>query len=52
MSIIYKFDHLDYLGFGSSIDFLSYHTYLLVGILGATLAVVIAFMCLMLCHCG
>ncbi|XP_037617603.1 protein FAM171B [Sebastes umbrosus] len=42
----------DYLGYGSSIDFLSYHTYLLVGILGATLAVVIAFLCLMLCHCG
>ncbi|XP_024144674.1 protein FAM171B [Oryzias melastigma] len=42
----------DYLGQGNSMDFLSYHTYLLVGILGGTLAVVIGFLSLLLCHCG
>ncbi|XP_034409107.1 protein FAM171B [Cyclopterus lumpus] len=41
----------DYLGYGGSIDFMSYHTYLLMGILGATLAVVIGFLSLLLCHC-
>ncbi|KAL6115270.1 fam171b [Pungitius sinensis] len=38
-------------GRGFSIDFLSYHTYLLMGILGATLAVAIGFLSLLLCHC-
>lgn len=33
-------------------DFLSYHTYLLLGILGGTLAVVVGFLSLLLCHCG
>ncbi|XP_060888608.1 family with sequence similarity 171 member B [Labrus mixtus] len=42
----------NYLGHGSSLDFLSYHTYLLVGILGGTLAVVIGILSLLLCHCG
>ncbi|XP_035488878.1 protein FAM171B [Scophthalmus maximus] len=42
----------NYLGHGSTMDFLSYHTYLLTGILGGTLAVVIAFLSLLLCHCG
>nr|XP_020476206.1 protein FAM171B isoform X2 [Monopterus albus] len=42
----------DYLGHGSSVDFISYHTYLLMGILGATLAIVIGFLSLLLCHCG
>ncbi|KAM8904739.1 protein FAM171B isoform 2-T2 [Spinachia spinachia] len=38
-------------GRGFSIDFMSYHTYLLMGILGATLAVAIGFLSLLLCHC-
>uniref|UniRef100_A0A3P9JEQ5 Membrane-associated ring finger (C3HC4) 7 n=1 Tax=Oryzias latipes TaxID=8090 RepID=A0A3P9JEQ5_ORYLA len=42
----------DYLGQGNSIDFLSYQTYLLLGILGGTLAVVVGFLSLLLCHCG
>ncbi|XP_049426264.1 protein FAM171B [Epinephelus fuscoguttatus] len=42
----------DYLAHGNSIDFISYHTYLLMGILGATLAIVIGFLSLLLCHCG
>uniref|UniRef100_A0A3B5BIP6 Family with sequence similarity 171 member B n=1 Tax=Stegastes partitus TaxID=144197 RepID=A0A3B5BIP6_9TELE len=33
-------------------SFLSYHTYLLIGILGGTLAVVIGLLSLLLCHCG
>lgn len=48
---IYKSDRLDFLGHESSLDFLSYHTYLLVGIFGATLAIVIGFLSLLLCHC-
>jgi len=44
-------DHSDYLGYGGSVDFMSYHTYLLMGVLGATLAVVIGFLSLLLCHC-
>uniref|UniRef100_A0A3Q3SZ61 Protein FAM171B-like n=1 Tax=Mastacembelus armatus TaxID=205130 RepID=A0A3Q3SZ61_9TELE len=42
----------DYLGHGSSVDFISYHTYLLMGILGGTLAIVIGFLSLLLCHCS
>ncbi|XP_068446929.1 protein FAM171B [Clinocottus analis] len=41
----------DYLGYGGSIDFMSYHTYMLMGVLGATLAVVVGFLSLLLCHC-
>ncbi|XP_041834187.1 protein FAM171B [Melanotaenia boesemani] len=42
----------DYLGHVSSMDFISYHTYLLMGILAGTLAIVIGFLSLLLCHCG
>ncbi|XP_014847076.1 PREDICTED: protein FAM171B isoform X2 [Poecilia mexicana] len=42
----------DYFGHVNSMDFISYHTYLLVGILGGTLAIVIGFLSLLLCHCG
>lgn len=49
---IYEFDCLDNLGHGSSIDFISHHTYLLMGILGAMLAIVIGLLSLLLCHCG
>lgn len=49
---IYTSDHVGYLGHGSSLDFISYHTYLLTGILGGTLATVIGFLSLLLCHCG
>ncbi|XP_034462460.1 protein FAM171B [Hippoglossus hippoglossus] len=38
--------------FGSTLEFLSHHTYLLIGILGGTLAVVIGCLSLLLCHCG
>ncbi|XP_051283491.1 protein FAM171B isoform X1 [Dicentrarchus labrax] len=42
----------DYLGHGSSLDFLSYHSYLLMGILGGMLALVIGLLSLLLCQCG
>ncbi|XP_023133119.2 protein FAM171B isoform X1 [Amphiprion ocellaris] len=42
----------DYLGHAGSLDFLSYHTYLLTGILGGTLVTAIGFLSLLLCHCG
>ncbi|KAM9767040.1 LOW QUALITY PROTEIN: protein FAM171B [Menidia menidia] len=42
----------DYLGHASSMDFISYHTYLLMGILGGTLAIVVGILSLLLCHCG
>ncbi|KAI3365824.1 hypothetical protein L3Q82_000815 [Scortum barcoo] len=42
----------DYLGHEGSLDFISYHTYLLMGILGGTLAIVTGFLSLLLCHCG
>ncbi|XP_070711950.1 protein FAM171B isoform X2 [Pempheris klunzingeri] len=41
----------DYLEHGVSLEFISYHTYLLMGILGGTLAVMIGFLSLLLCHC-
>ncbi|KAJ8003881.1 hypothetical protein DPEC_G00153000 [Dallia pectoralis] len=41
-----------YMGHGSSLEFLSYHTYLLIGILGGTLLIVIGFLAVLLCHCG
>ncbi|XP_017577727.1 protein FAM171B [Pygocentrus nattereri] len=40
-----------YLGHATSMDFISYHTYLLVGILGGTLVIVIGFLSVILCHC-
>ncbi|KAM3585289.1 uncharacterized protein V6R79_012966 [Siganus canaliculatus] len=43
----------DYLGHGGSLDFItSHHNYLLMGILGGTLAIMIGFLSLLLCHCG
>ncbi|KAM4602197.1 protein FAM171B [Polymixia lowei] len=42
----------DYMGHASSMEFISYHTYLLVGIFGGTLVIVIGFLSLLLCHCG
>ncbi|XP_054915199.1 protein FAM171B [Poeciliopsis prolifica] len=42
----------DYFGHASSMDFISYHTYLLVGILGGTLSLAIGFLSWLLCHCG
>ncbi|XP_019897751.1 protein FAM171B isoform X2 [Esox lucius] len=41
-----------YMGHGSSLEFLSYHTYLLIGILGGTLLIVVGFLAVLLCHCG
>lgn len=40
------------MGHGSSLEFISYHTYLLMGIMGGTLAIVIGFLSVLLCHCG
>ncbi|KAL1022134.1 hypothetical protein UPYG_G00022580 [Umbra pygmaea] len=40
-----------YMGHGSSLEFLSYHTYLLIGILGGTLVIVTGFLAVLLCHC-
>ncbi|XP_068612698.1 protein FAM171B [Brachionichthys hirsutus] len=42
----------DYPGYGGSLDFISHHGYLLLGILGGTLAVVVGSLSLLLCHCG
>ncbi|XP_069554436.1 protein FAM171B [Brachyistius frenatus] len=42
----------DYLRHANSMDFIFYHTYLLMGILGGTLVVVIGFLSLLLCQCG
>ncbi|KAK1876898.1 Protein FAM171B, partial [Dissostichus eleginoides] len=41
-----------YLWHGSSFDFTSYHAYLMMGIMGASLALVIGCLSLLLCHCG
>lgn len=41
----------DYIGPGSSLDFLPYHSYLLTGILAGTLAIVIGFLSVLLCYC-
>ncbi|KAM8871847.1 protein FAM171B [Synchiropus picturatus] len=41
----------DYLGYGGFLHFMSYQAYLLVGILGATLVIVVGFFSLLLCHC-
>ncbi|XP_035388506.1 protein FAM171B [Electrophorus electricus] len=40
-----------YMGHAASMDFISYHTYLLVGILGGTLVIIIGFLSVILCHC-
>ncbi|XP_051562199.1 protein FAM171B-like [Myxocyprinus asiaticus] len=40
-----------YMGHASSMDFISYHTYLLVGILGGTLVIVIGFLSVIVFHC-
>ncbi|KAM3857237.1 protein FAM171B [Diretmus argenteus] len=42
----------DYMGYTSSMDFISYHTYLLLGLLGGMLAVVIGLLSALLCHCS
>ncbi|XP_061841338.1 protein FAM171B [Nerophis lumbriciformis] len=42
----------DHPSYGISLDFMSYHALLLVGILAGTLLVVIVFLSLLLCHCG
>lgn len=41
----------NYIGPGSSLDFLPYHSYLLTGILAGTLAIVIGFLSVLLCYC-
>uniref|UniRef100_A0A8C1CJR9 Family with sequence similarity 171 member B n=1 Tax=Cyprinus carpio carpio TaxID=630221 RepID=A0A8C1CJR9_CYPCA len=40
-----------YMGLASSMDFISYHTYLLVGILGGTLVIAIGFLSVIVFHC-
>ncbi|XP_056315584.1 protein FAM171B [Danio aesculapii] len=40
-----------YMGLASSMDFIYYHTYLLVGILGGTLVVVVGFLSVIVFHC-
>ncbi|XP_061082690.1 family with sequence similarity 171 member B [Conger conger] len=40
-----------YMGHGSAVEFISYHTYLLMAILGATLVIVIGFLAVLLCYC-
>ncbi|XP_030637678.1 protein FAM171B [Chanos chanos] len=40
-----------YMGHATSMDFISYHTYLLVGILGGALVIIIGFLSVLLCHC-
>ncbi|CAL8307204.1 unnamed protein product [Merluccius merluccius] len=42
----------DYMAHTGSVDFLSDHNLLLVGLFGATLAVVIGFLTVLVCHCG
>ncbi|KAJ0009397.1 hypothetical protein NQD34_001099 [Periophthalmus magnuspinnatus] len=41
----------DYIGAGSSLDFLPHHTYLLMGLLAGTLAIVVGFLSVLLCYC-
>ncbi|KAJ8349571.1 hypothetical protein SKAU_G00247010 [Synaphobranchus kaupii] len=40
-----------YMGHGTTMDFISYHTYLLMAILGGTLVIVIGFLAVLLCYC-
>ncbi|KAG5834031.1 hypothetical protein ANANG_G00282360 [Anguilla anguilla] len=40
-----------YMGHGTTVDFISYHTYLLMAILGGTLVIVIGFLAVLLCYC-
>ncbi|KAJ3602978.1 hypothetical protein NHX12_030722 [Muraenolepis orangiensis] len=42
----------DYVAHTGSMDFLSDHNFLLVGLFGATLAVVMGFLAVLVCHCG
>ncbi|XP_042613826.1 protein FAM171B isoform X2 [Cyprinus carpio] len=42
---------IGYMGLASSMDFMSYHTYLLVGVLGGTLVIVIGFLSVIVFHC-
>ncbi|KAL4656708.1 protein FAM171B isoform X1 [Arapaima gigas] len=41
-----------YMGHETSMDFISYHTYLLMAILGGTLIIVIGFLTVLLCYCS
>jgi len=43
--------NLGFMGLASSMDFISYHTYLLLGILGGTLLIVIGFLSVIVFHC-
>ncbi|KAG7466819.1 hypothetical protein MATL_G00146390 [Megalops atlanticus] len=40
-----------YMGHATTMDFISYHTYLLMAILGGTLVIVIGFLAVLLCYC-
>ncbi|XP_029103091.1 protein FAM171B isoform X2 [Scleropages formosus] len=40
-----------YMGHETSMDFISYHTYLLMAILGGTLIIVVGFLTVLLCYC-
>lgn len=42
---------LGHLGYRLSLDLVWYHTYLLMGALGATLLVVIGFLSFLVCYC-
>ncbi|CAL8390186.1 unnamed protein product [Boreogadus saida] len=42
----------DHRGLAGSIDFLSDHNFLLVGLFGATVAVIVGFLTVLVCHCG
>lgn len=44
-------ENLCYTGRATSMDFISYHTHLLVGILAGTLVIIIGFLSVILCHC-
>lgn len=43
--------NLGYMGHATSMDFISYHTYLLMVILGGTLIIVFGFVTVLLCYC-
>ncbi|MBN3308425.1 F171B protein, partial [Amia calva] len=40
-----------YIGHATTMDFISYHTYLLIAILGGTLVIVLGFLTVLLCYC-
>ncbi len=48
---IYVCVNIGYMGLASSMDFISYHTYLLIGTLGGTLVIVIGFLFVIVFHC-